>query len=267
MRICLTSLFTILFFTTVNAKGLPSRERRDASQTGIDIPEVIDLGRLYEAPKPEGQKTASSHNSIAVQSDLKNENDLIDSIYEGERKEFSIPIKNVSNNKKTIDRVFYTCTCFEKVDETPVDVKPKSETKFKVVFNSYKLKGRVGKTIWVKSGDALFKVTVKADVIKKDGPLPYFHKTSFEVDKAIIEKSHNGYTLMTRLTNTGGKPLKIESVSCPDVIKVILKERELKPDEGASARIVLNSRIKAGTYEIAFLFADRIRAVLVVRVT
>lgn len=240
MKILFSSLVAILLFATVNAKELPSRERqKGASQTGFEIPDTIDIGQAYE----------------------------------GERKEFSIPIKNVSNEKKTIDRVFYTCTCFDKVDDAPVNVSPNSESMFKVIFNSYKLKGKVGKTIWVKSGDELFKITVKAVVVKKDGPVLYLHKTAFKVDKGLIEKSKTGYTLMIRLSNTGKQPLTIEGTTCvvkvesPDEIKVILKKRQLEPDDGETVKIVLEPSVDVGTHVIIFRCKEKKEARLTIEIT
>lgn len=89
-------------------------------------------------------------------------------VSEGESKEFSVPLKNVTKTKIVVDRVFHTCDCFKSMDKAPVQVPPEASVKFRFKLDASKLKGgKNSKTIWVKSGGDLFKVVVKMDVREK----------------------------------------------------------------------------------------------------
>lgn len=82
-------------------------------------------------------------------------------------KEFSIPIKNNTDKSIEVERVFYTCSCFEKIDKAPLTLKTGVTRKFKVRFLSEGLKEQIKKTVWVKSDGELDKVVVKVNVIEK----------------------------------------------------------------------------------------------------
>ena len=102
------------------------------------------------------------------------ENVEVGDCFEGERKRFSISIRNTTAEAKSIDRVFFTCgSCFENddsgesgtpsLDSFPIAVKPLQTLEFRAVFNSYKLAGKASKAIWVYAEDTILSGSTEAN--------------------------------------------------------------------------------------------------------
>lgn len=200
-----------------------------------------------------GNRTPLPH-ELVKQQNANNKSGVINielgDVYEGLRVPVKVDVSNSSTKKMILTRAIYSCTCFDKIEPLPVEIKPGKSVPINIAFNSFKLHGKVNKKIWLKTSENKnIQVNIRATILKSEKPVLFFHNRGVSnISKQRIKK--NGFSIITRISNSGKEVLKIKEISSNNFIICKIRKIKLKPGEGINFRITLNKDTPKGTYDI-----------------